>query len=115
MAFDEFTRRRLEKIVSSFIEAHRPDAHMRKKLDLGFRIDGQSIEIFDIRPSWKHPEKLMELPVAKTTYVKSQKVWKIYWIRQDLKWHRYDRLPEVRTIEAFLNELSLDPSACFWC
>ncbi|MGH8716972.1 MAG: DUF3024 domain-containing protein [Burkholderiales bacterium] len=29
-------------------------------------------------------------PVAKATYVKAQDVWKVFWQRADLKWHRYD-------------------------
>lgn len=63
---------------------------MRKDLDLGFRIKGQSLEIFEIRQRWQHPEEITAFPVAISKYVKTQDIWKIYWMRQDLKWHRYD-------------------------
>jgi hypothetical protein len=114
MAFDEFTIHRLEKVVSTFVDKRRPPPLIRKDLDLGFKIKGQSIELFEIRPRWQHPEEIMECPVAKTTYVKTQGVWKIYWMRQDLKWHYYDPLPEVDTIEKFLLEVDSDPYHCFW-
>lgn len=31
----------------------------------------------------------MESPVAKATYVKTQNIWKVYWMRADLRWHAY--------------------------
>jgi hypothetical protein len=114
MAFDEFTLRRIEKIVHKFVEKRRPPAYMRKELDLDVRIKDQSVEIFEIRPRWQHPEETIESQVAKTTYVKTQDVWKIYWMRQDLKWHSYEPLPEVQVIEEFLAEVDSDPHHCFW-
>jgi hypothetical protein len=41
---------------------------MRPRLDLGGRVSGQSVEIFEIRPPWEKPEDNMELAVAKATY-----------------------------------------------
>ena len=114
MALDEFTRHRIEKIVSTFIEKRRPPPHIRKELDLAFRLSGQSVEIFEVRPRWQYPEETIECPVAKATYVKTQDLWKIYWMRQDLKWHSYPLLPQVNTVEEFLEEVAADPSACFW-
>lgn len=114
MAFDEFTRHRIEKAVSTFIEKRRPPAYIRKEYDLGFSVKGQSVEIFEIRPHWQHPEETIESPVAKTTYVKTQDIWKTYWMRQDLKWHSYEPLLEVAIIEEFLAEVDSDPHHCFW-
>lgn len=114
MAFDAFTQRRLDKVLMEFIEQRRPPAYMRNKLDMGYAISNQSVEIFEIRPAWRHPEEVMRSPVAKTTYVKTQGVWKVYWLRQDLKWHAYEPLPQVNSIEAFLAEVNADPHFCFW-
>lgn len=114
MAFDELTQHRIEKVVGVFVEKHRPQPNIRKELDLAFRINGQSVEIFELRPRWRHPDEIMECPIAKATYVKSQDIWKIFWMRQDLKWHSYPLLPYVHFLEEFLEEVALDPSACFW-
>ncbi|MGB4813280.1 MAG: hypothetical protein WBP13_12485 [Methylophilaceae bacterium] len=51
MAFSEFEIKKLEKTVGSFIEKQRPSAHIRKELDFAFRIDGQSVIIYEIRPA----------------------------------------------------------------
>jgi len=114
MALSEFEFKRVEKAVSRFVEGRRPPQHIRAELDLGFRVQGQSVEIFEIRPQWRDPEKKLEMPVAKATYVKSQKVWKVYWQRADLKWHRYVPDPEVGTLQGFLDLVGRDEYACFF-
>ena len=114
MALSEFETRRVERTVSAFIELHRPPPHIRPELDLGFRVSGQSVEIFEVRPAWKEPNKKMEHPVAKATYVKSRAVWKVYWMRADLNWHSYPPAPTVGTVEKFLSLVSEDKHACFF-
>lgn len=114
MALSEFETKKCEKLVGEFVEKRRPPAHIRNELDLGFRVKDQSVEIFEIRPMWKNPEQKMEEPVAKTTYVKTQKIWKVYWQRADLKWHRYDPNPEVSSLEEFLEIVDRDEYACFF-
>jgi hypothetical protein len=56
----------------------RPPAHIRNELDLGYRISGQSVEIFEVRPQWDDPSQKMERPVAKATFVKTRNCWKIF-------------------------------------
>jgi hypothetical protein len=114
MALTEFEQRRCEKIVGAFIEKRRPPSHIRQKLDLGFRVAGQSVEIFEIRPQWNKPEVRREHPIAKATFVKSQSVWRVYWKRRDLKWHRYEPVPTVATLEEFVILVNEDEHSCFW-
>ena len=87
---------------------------MRSKVDIGFRITKQSVEIFEIRPAFKSPKEKVELPVAKATYVRARSVWKVYWHRADLKWHSYPPIPEVKSIEDFVKLVEQDDHACFW-
>lgn len=114
MAISEFEIKRYEKIVGQYIEKRRPAPHIRSQLDLTFRIEGQSVIIYEIREVWNQPGKKLESPISKATYVKSTNTWKIYWQRADLKWHRYDPTPEVKTIEEFLAVVEEDECACFW-
>ena len=114
MALTEFERKRIDNLASVFIEKRRPPAHIRDQLDLGYRISGQSLELFEIRPVWNDPREKIEEPVAKATFVKKTNTWKVYWQRQDLRWHRYDPDPEVDTLEEFLAVVTADEYACFW-
>lgn len=114
MALSEFEMKRIEKLVGGFIEKRRPPAHIRSKLDLGYRVCGYSIEIFEIRPVWCRPSEYQESPVAKATFTKTQQIWKIYWQRSDLRWHSYPPKPQVRALEEFIAEVDADPHGCFW-
>jgi hypothetical protein len=114
MPLSEFEIKRIEKDVSAFVERRRPPAHIRAKLDIGYRIKGQSVEIFEVRPLWDNPAEKIKVPVAKATYVKTQKVWRVYWQRADLKWHRYDPDPEVDSLQEFLSLVDRDEYACFF-
>lgn len=114
MAFSEFETKRLEKVVGAFIERRRPPPHIRPELDLAYRINGQSVEIFEVRPRWRGVPEEMEHPVAKATYVKTQEVWRVFWMRADLKWHGYPPALRVPTIEKFLALVSEDKHACFF-
>ena len=114
MAFSKFEIKRLQKVVGRYIENNRPPEHLREQVDLSFKIKGQSVEIFEIRPIWNNPQEKVEESVAKATYVKSRKLWKVYWQRADLKWHRYDPDPEVDSIEEFIEIVENDDYACFF-
>jgi hypothetical protein len=114
MALSEFERTRIETEVGRFIESRRPPVDIRDQLDLGFRLENQSVVLFEIRPRWDKPAEKMESPVAKATYTKSRRVWKVYWMQSDLKWHRYPPLPEVAQLADFLTLVDEDEHACFW-
>jgi hypothetical protein len=88
--------------------------HIRAKVDLAFRIDGQSVEIFEIRRHWRDESKKREHPIAKAAYNKSRRNWKVYWRMADLRWHGYAPNPEVATIENVLAVVQKDEHGCFF-
>ena len=71
MALSEFETKKVEKVLSAFLERRRPPPHIRSKPDIAYRISGQSVEIFEVRPRWDKPAEKMESPVATATYVKT--------------------------------------------
>jgi len=114
VAFNDIERQRCERDLAKFMERHRPPPHIRPKLDFGYRITGHSIEIFEIRPDWQNPKQKMEHPVAKATFVRTQYLWRVFWMRRDLKWHGYEPNPEVRSLQAFLEVVGRDEYCCFF-
>jgi hypothetical protein len=114
MALNDIERKRIEKVVGAFVQKRRPPPHIRPKLDIGFRVSGQSVEIFEIRSRWNQPDEKIEESVAKATFVRSESHWKIFWKRADLKWHGYEPLPVVNSIDEFLSAVEKDENACFW-
>jgi hypothetical protein len=114
MTFSEIETKKIEKAMAAFMEKRRPPRHIRSQLDLGYRISGQSVELFEIRPRYDKPEIILEHDFAKTTYVRTQRIWKVFWMRADLKWHGYEPVPEVNSIEKFLEVVDQDQYYCFF-
>jgi len=114
MTISEFEIKRCEREIEKFMLRKRPPPHIRAELDFGYSIDNQSVELFEIRPQWDDPKTIRHHPFAKTTYVKSRKLWKVFWMRQDLKWHSYIPVPTVSHFEEFLELVEKDENACFF-
>lgn len=114
MALSESELSRCEQLVSEFIQKRRPPPHLRALVDLAFRITGQSIEIFELRPHYLDKGRIIEGPIAKATYNKSKLSWKVFWPRADMKWHRYQPKPDVGSVEEFLDLVQRDDYGCFF-
>lgn len=115
MALSDIELARVKKVVGAFIERRRPPVHLRPELDLLFRVSGQSVTIFEVRPVWRgRPGEKLEHGAAKATYVRSTNHWKVFWLRRDLKWHGYEPAPYVATIEDFVVLVDEDANACFF-
>ena len=100
--------------LENYLERNRPPVEIRKKLDLGYMIDGPSVLIFEIRPAWNNPSVIREHPVAKTTYIKTKQQWKVLWRRAIGNWESYKPNPMVKTIHAFIKLVEDDKYACFF-
>lgn len=91
----------------------RPPIEMRDQIDLKYKLEGQSIIIYEVRPRWNDQSKTTETNVAKATYVKSKELWKVYWMQGDLKWHAYDPAPMAGSLKVFLEIVDEDKHGCF--
>jgi hypothetical protein len=112
-----FTKTQLEEIktgMSHFLARRRPPPEIRDKVDIQYHIRGQSVEILEVRPRRDGSEKQIVQPVAKTTYVRTQNVWKIYWMRADLKWHGYTPQGQTDSFAEFTEIVEEDDFACFF-
>jgi len=106
-------RVRVSKTVRAFLDKRRPPPTVRAKLDYGFRFHKQSVELIELRSRMlKRPGK-PEHAFAKATFVKSRGVWEVFWMRGNLKWHRYDP-PDAKTLEDFLALVRADTQRCFF-
>jgi DUF3024 family protein len=114
MAISEFEIKRIEKIVGKFVESIRPTPEKRGQLDISFKIYGQSFEIVETRPQWDDPRKRIEGSIAKATYVKSAKKWKLDWKRADMNWYSYEPFRESKSLEEILEVIRKDQYGCFW-
>jgi len=114
MAFTKTETAHIEDAMAEFLAKNRPPEKLRAKLDIAYRIKGQSVIIYELRPIWDDSSEIIEGSVAKATYVRRESRWRIYWRRADMKWHYYYPQAEALFFEEFLALVEDDAEACFW-
>src|SRR5437764_14869071 len=115
MAIDALQTVEMIELLENFVARLRPaEEAVRKKLDFGYNIEDQTLIPFEIRPDWLRPEIIREHPFAKVTYVKKSGIWKIYWLRANLKWYPYDPNPRVKSLKKFVDIVERDDHGCFF-
>ena len=77
-------------------------------------ITGSEVVIVSVRPWFQDKTQMIDSPIAKVKWVNTQKVWKLYWMRADLRWHSYPSLPETSSIRTALAEVDRDRDCCFF-
>lgn len=113
MALDLMNTVEIIEVMQNYIARVRPPKEIRDKLNISYRIENQSIILFEIRPDWKDKRKYLNHDFAKTTYDKKNTVWKIYWLKASLKWNLYEPKPTVEKLLDFLKEIDEDKYGCF--
>jgi hypothetical protein len=101
------------EVMENYVAGIRPPEHIREKVDISYKIDNQSIILYEIRPAFTRPGQKVELFYAKATYVKSTDKWKVYWMRASGKWNVYDPMPEVGSLKDFVGLVEEDAYHCF--
>src|SRR5690606_18474257 len=102
------------RALEAYLVRARPPFAIRDQVDVAYRIEGQSVLLFEVRPQWHgQPGEMTELPIAKATYVRTHKHWSVFWQRADLKWHRYEPRPQVNSVDEFLTLVEHDEYSCF--
>ncbi|MDD2763927.1 MAG: DUF3024 domain-containing protein [Opitutaceae bacterium] len=95
MALPDTQVRACLKAVGAFLAKRRPPPEVRDRLDFHADISGSDLIVVEVRPSFSDPSRKIEHPVAKAKWVEARKVWRLFWMRSDLKWHSYTPKPEA--------------------
>lgn len=104
-----------EQYLKTFVETLRPqDPEIRKQVDIGYSWENNTAILFEIRPKWDHPEELMNTEFAKIRYTKTQKEYKLYWMRGTGKWEIYEPFPTATNLQELLNVIKEDAHSCFF-
>ena len=113
MALSELQHAHIDRLFTVYCRDD-PRPEVRAQLRHGFRVDGNSVELFESRPAYVPPHDWRDSGVAKFRYVHGRGVWQLLCQHRDLRWHRYRRLPEAPSIDRLLAEVEADPTGIFW-
>jgi hypothetical protein len=81
MALTELENKQFTRQLDAWLAKRRPPEHIRAQLDYGYTINGQIVELVEIRPAWDEPSEILHRAFSRITFVKTQAVWKLYWMR----------------------------------
>lgn len=96
--------------------AHKVPARVRDKVRIECEADGRDVTIVESHaPSQLGAEEeWMRSPVARLRYMKSRRIWRLYWVDSNDRWHQYPELPWAPDVGELLAEIDRDPTALFW-
>jgi hypothetical protein len=100
--------------VGAFIAKRRPPEHIRAQLDYRGEVQRSEVVLSSVRPALLGRKETMVQPFAKIKWIGTKSAWIIYWMRADLKWHRYDPSQKIRSLHDALAEIHADPYGCFF-
>lgn len=104
----------LKLLEDIFWSRRRPPLHLRDKVCEGQRVTGRSIELFFARPAFARPGEYTEEAIAKIRHMPRLRVWRLFWMRADSRWHRYEPVPETDSLAAALRVIDEDSHCCFF-
>jgi Protein of unknown function (DUF3024) len=96
--------------------AERVPAHVREQLRVECEEDPRAVTVVELSPPWREEDgpEWMRMPVARFRYVRSTRLWTLYWHRQTGRWERHPFLASNTRIGPLLEELERDPLCIFW-
>lgn len=113
MVFAEIELARVEKAVGGLCRRRIPP-EIHDQLRLEYRVSRHDIELYEVRPHWKNRGEELQTPIAKIKFVRSADEWRLYWMRQDLKWHSYEPFAVSGSLEELVEVVDRDDLCCFF-
>jgi len=107
------TKHLIEERLSAYCEQRVP-VHVRDQVRLTFKIRGNSVTLFEQRPSFPERKNWVDILIAQFRYDQNTNKWALYWADRNGKWKKYaDFIPRLN-FEDLLMELEEDPHRVFW-
>jgi hypothetical protein len=96
--------------------AGRVPAEMSDLVRVECEEDPRAATVVEWRPPWREDDgpEWTRIPIARLRYVRSSRLWTLYYHRHTGRWERYPLLGSMTRIEPLLAELEQDPICVFW-
>ena len=103
----------VELSLISFIEQRVP-LYVRDQVRLSYRFRGNSVTLYEDRPSFPKPSEWVNIPVAQFRFNAEKHLWTLYCADRNSRWHEYLELEPSHDFEVLLEEVNEDPTGIFW-
>ena len=113
MAFSDLELARIDASVGDLCRRATPD-HIRDQLEFLMEIEGHAVTIQEVRPAFQRPSEKTRHGVARFRYNRTRNQWRLFWMRQDLKWHSYEPAEDVHDLPTLVAIVEADEYCCFF-
>ena len=113
MSFNELELKRIDRTVGELCRCKTRLEHA-DQLRFECEIDGHTVTIWEVRPPWDGVGDHTRKGVVRFRFVRSRGVWELYWMRRDLKWHRYDPARSTPDLAALVAIVGADEYGAFF-
>jgi len=113
MAFNDLELKIIDKVICEPFRNRVPKEH-RDKLRYEVQIEGHDIIISEVRPLFSKPDEWIPVDFAKLKYIRTQKLWKLYWKRASGKWEFYAPKEKAKNLKTLANAIEEDQYGCFF-
>ncbi len=113
MSFKELELKRIDRTVGELCRRKtRPE--YADQLRFECEIVGHTVSIWEVRPPWDGVGEYTRVGVARLRFVRSRGEWQLYWMRRDLRWHRYDDTAPTPDLAALVAIVEADEYGAFF-
>ncbi len=113
MAFSAVERRAIEGVLQLYCERRVPPK-VRDRVRVSFRVKGETVTLFESRPSFAKPADWVEIAVAQFRRDETTGNWSLYCADRNSRWHVYLGVRPKKTLQPLLAEVDRDPTGIFW-
>ena len=113
MSFNELELKRIDRTVGDLCRRIARPEHaggMRFECE----ISGHAVSFWEVRPPWDGVGASTRMGIARFRFFPSRGVWILYWMRRDLKWHRYAPAPSTPDLAALVAIVEADEYRAFF-
>ena len=113
MPLPQFVRELVERKISGYCAAKIPE-HARSQIRLTYKVRGNSVTLYEERPSFIDKNEWIESKVAQFRFKPSNKHWTLYYADRNNRWHEYWEIDSNPDLDVLLQEMDEDPTGIFW-
>jgi hypothetical protein len=113
MALPELIHTIVESKLKAYCEKRVPP-EVRDRVRLSYRFRGDSVILFEERPSFAESDAWVEIPVAQFRFNVGLQMWTLYCADRNSRWHKYWEIEPDKNFENLLREVDKDPTGIFW-
>ena len=89
VSFSELELKRIDRTVCELCRRGSPPEHA-DQLRTVYEVEGHGVSVYEERPPWRGEGEWTRLGVARFRFYRSRGEWQLYWMRKDVRWHRYN-------------------------